>query len=205
MQREELTVDQPKGQRTTEEVIFQAAVDTFLTKGYDGTRMQDIADAAMLNKALLHYYFRSKEDLFKKVLRQLMSQFVEMISSTILSEKSTESVLSEISAQYTIFYKDKSELPLFIINTMHKYPELVISVLDKANVRHIAHALMGNKGSNTAMSERDIVLWFVSFISLKMMPLIGQNLFKCILNMDDEEYQNILVDQSEYALQLLEN
>ena len=49
---------------STEEKILTAAKKVFLTRGMDGARMQDIADEAGINKALLHYYFRSKEKLF---------------------------------------------------------------------------------------------------------------------------------------------
>lgn len=46
----------------TELVIKEAARQVFLRKGFSGARMQDIADNAGINKALLHYYYRSKEN-----------------------------------------------------------------------------------------------------------------------------------------------
>lgn len=52
----------------TEEKIINAAAQIFTEKGRDGARMQEIADLAGINKALLHYYFRSKEKLFSKVI-----------------------------------------------------------------------------------------------------------------------------------------
>ena len=51
----------------TETKIIDAATEIFLQKGKDGARMQEIADKAGINKALLHYYFRSKDKLFEKV------------------------------------------------------------------------------------------------------------------------------------------
>ena len=44
---------------TTEEKILEAATNVFVSKGMDGARMQEIADEAGINKALLHYYFRT--------------------------------------------------------------------------------------------------------------------------------------------------
>ena len=46
--------------QTTEQVILAAAKKVFVQKGMAGARMQDIADEAGINKALLHYYFRNK-------------------------------------------------------------------------------------------------------------------------------------------------
>jgi len=51
-------VEDPKP--STEELILEAAQAVFLEKGLAGARMQEIADRAGINKALLHYYFRSK-------------------------------------------------------------------------------------------------------------------------------------------------
>ena len=51
----------------TEEQIFEAAMAVFFEKGYYGARMQDISDKAGINKALLHYYYRSKDNLFEMV------------------------------------------------------------------------------------------------------------------------------------------
>jgi len=58
----------------TEKIILEAARQVFIRKGFDGARMQEIADEANINKALLHYYFRSKDKLF-------MAIFVEVIQS----------------------------------------------------------------------------------------------------------------------------
>ena len=65
--------------KLTEEKIFEAATDVFVEKGMDGARMQDIADKAGINKALLHYYFRTKDKLFNAVF--------EMIAKKIFKKK----------------------------------------------------------------------------------------------------------------------
>jgi AcrR family transcriptional regulator len=54
--------------KKTQKSILKAAKRTFLQQGFGGARMQEIADLAKVNKALLHYYFRSKEQLFREVL-----------------------------------------------------------------------------------------------------------------------------------------
>ena len=49
--------------KDTEKTILEAARKQFVQKGFAATRMQEIADEAGINKAMLHYYFRSKEKL----------------------------------------------------------------------------------------------------------------------------------------------
>ena len=53
--------------------IIKAAVQLFSEKGFDGTRVSDIADLADVNKALIYYYFTGKEDILDILLRQLLN------------------------------------------------------------------------------------------------------------------------------------
>lgn len=59
----------------TEEQIFDAALKVFSMKGRDGARMQEIAEEAGINQALLHYYFRSKEKLYATVFAHVFEEF----------------------------------------------------------------------------------------------------------------------------------
>ncbi len=59
----------------TEERIFKAALEIFAKKGKDGARMQEIADLAGINKAMLHYYFRSKSRLYEAVFEYVFKRF----------------------------------------------------------------------------------------------------------------------------------
>lgn len=67
--------DDDLGARDSEEAILLAAMEEFSQKGVYGARMQAIADRAGVNKALLHYYFRSKERLYLRVLEQILVPF----------------------------------------------------------------------------------------------------------------------------------
>jgi len=66
---------------STHEKILEAARAEFLEKGLGGARMQEIADRAGINKALLHYHFRDKEGLHQAALKSV----IEAVSGRILS------------------------------------------------------------------------------------------------------------------------
>jgi AcrR family transcriptional regulator len=57
---------------STEKRILQAAEEIFLKYGFHGTKLQQIAEMAEVNKSVIHYYFRSKEKLYKKVLMEII-------------------------------------------------------------------------------------------------------------------------------------
>lgn len=71
--------------------ILSAAREVFHRAGFDGARTKDIADAAGINKALLHYYFRSKDDLFEAVFhdafRTNFQPVIQVMGWTSLSRK----------------------------------------------------------------------------------------------------------------------
>ena len=75
----------------TEIKIIAAATEIFLQKGKDGARMQESANKAGINKALLHYYFRSKDKLFEKVfykeVRTMLNTTLDSVTETDNFEK----------------------------------------------------------------------------------------------------------------------
>jgi TetR/AcrR family transcriptional regulator len=69
-------MDKPNSYSETERKILQAAREVFQRKGLYGARMQEIADAAGINKALLHYYFRNKDKLFDAIFSDVFQNFI---------------------------------------------------------------------------------------------------------------------------------
>ena len=66
-------------EKNTEEKILEAAKTAFMKHGLYGAKMQDIANEAGINKALLHYYFRNKEKLFDQVFEGALSKYFEQM------------------------------------------------------------------------------------------------------------------------------
>ena len=91
----------------TREKIFRAATEIFEEKGYAAARMQEIADRAGINKALLHYYFTTKEQLFMAVF-QLLKQFTSIshVAFTVATATkfSTSNVPSMDSSNHLDFF-----------------------------------------------------------------------------------------------------
>lgn len=65
----------------TERAILDAAERVFAEHGFGGATMQAIADAARLPKANLHYYFASKERLYRRVVERIFTIWLEAAES----------------------------------------------------------------------------------------------------------------------------
>ena len=119
---------------STEQRILEAARRVFLQKGLAGARMQEIADEAGINKALLHYYFRSKEKLFDGIFAEAVEKISSGLQGTFISDMD---VLRRIRSLIDIYMEVLSEdryLPLFVLNEMNRNPEKFAEIFS----RHVA-------------------------------------------------------------------
>jgi len=80
--------DQPKYQRRKEDrpqEIADAAFETFAEKGYAATRIDDVAKRAGISKGLTYLYYKTKEDLFKAVVRNVVVRRVDILIGSVES------------------------------------------------------------------------------------------------------------------------
>jgi AcrR family transcriptional regulator len=108
---------------STEQKIFDAAHEVFLQKGMDGAKMQEIADRAGINKALLHYYYRSKEKLYESVARAILGKAVPAVRQIIENEQPLEDKIRRFIDFYISLISRNTFIPLFIVTEINKHPE----------------------------------------------------------------------------------
>ena len=77
-------------EQNTEQVIVEAAEAEFLEKGYDGAKMLSIARRAGVAHSMLHYYYRSKENLFQAVMLRKTREIVPLFRGIFLQVLSFE-------------------------------------------------------------------------------------------------------------------
>jgi len=97
--------------------IFDAAYGIFMLYGYHGTTLQQIASEAGVNKSAIHYYYRSKEKLYKNVVR-LMTDL--LLSTTVNFSSDQERLAKATWFLYTELYNNRI---LFEQTIMELYPE----------------------------------------------------------------------------------
>lgn len=99
----------------TEQKIIKAATEVFLQRGKDGTRMQEIADRAGINKALLHYYFRSKDRLYEKVFETTVKSVFDEFLNAILETEDPALFIKGFIDNYIDALSRRPEVIRFII------------------------------------------------------------------------------------------
>jgi len=117
----------PSGQTETDtrQRILDAADEIFVRRGIDGARMQEIADHAGVNKALVHYYFRSKTNLARSVWLRIASSFVPGIFEMMASDLSLDDKIDQFVDAYHTTLTRHPYLLAYVISEAARHPDLV--------------------------------------------------------------------------------
>lgn len=115
--------------QNTEALILQAARKIFIEKGLEGTRMQEIADEAGINKSLLHYYFRSKEKLFHAVLIEAFQKFLPKMDVLINTQTPVAIKLEAFITNYINTIIENPFIPGFILHELARDPQSLAELL----------------------------------------------------------------------------
>lgn len=179
---------------STELRIVEAAKQVFVSKGFDGARMQDIADLAGINKALLHYYFRSKDKLFSKIFEFIMMNNLPRIASIMKEDIPFETKMREFVASYISLLQANPYAPMFILHEIQRNKGIVANLAEKfirPNIQGFVITLEKEikAGVYREVDPRQVIL---DMIGLCIYPFIAKPLIQPILGMDDIEYAALI-------------
>jgi TetR/AcrR family transcriptional regulator len=111
--------------KSTKDRILEAADGVFVRRGTDGARMQQIADEAGVNKALLHYYFRSKAELARAVWLRIASSFVPGVFEMMASEAPLDDKIDRFVDAYLTRLSRHPYLATYAVSEASRNPQLV--------------------------------------------------------------------------------
>ncbi len=143
----------------------------------DGARMQEIANEAGINKALLHYYFRTKQKLFEAIFKKVFSKILPNIMEMVHSDLAIEDKLGIFIVNYIDLLMKNPFLPTFILKEMNREPELIASVIKSTGINPKEIFTMLKKemdaGKIREMDPRDLL---INILGLSIFPIAAQPL-----------------------------
>ncbi len=174
------------------ENILAAARLIFAAKGYAGARMQEIADNAGINKALLHYYYKSKDKLFEQIFQEALVKIIRPLASFLADDSELFQKIRNISRIYHEVLIEYPFLPNFILNEISTDPSRVLHLMNVEGVlvgrektfKQIEEAIAS--GKIRPINPPELIL---NIISLSMFPFasrpIAQELMFKGVDMDE--------------------
>jgi TetR/AcrR family transcriptional regulator len=187
--------------RSTEERILDAAKKVFISKGMSGARMQDIANEAGINKALLHYYFRSKDKLFEVIFLETVARFIPRVNEIMNSDLSWSEKIESFAVEYIEKVIANPFLPLFIMNEMHKQPDEFLKKMWGGDKPRLEKFVLQLQGAIEAKEIRPIdpAQLIMNLMSLCVFPFIGKPLLQMAAGINDKQFFALMEERKRHV------
>ena len=193
---------------STEDKILTSAQKIFHNKGFTGTRMQEIADTAEINKGLLHYYFKSKEKLFESVFNIALKQMLGRLNLTLKEDTDLFTKIENLVENYITVLSKNTFVPNFVFQEINRNPEFFnekfkelktlegIKIFEKQIKDEIA------KGSIIEINPKQLI---INIISMSIFPFMAQPMAKGILDITEKEFKLIIEERKKLVAQFTIN
>jgi len=186
----------------TEQLIKDTAKKIFFAEGKLHATTQDIADAAGVNRTLVHYYFRSRKLLFEKVTEEAMDELRHIMTDAFTGTQSFKEKLKKLIHVFmdqTIAYPYRE---LFLITETNRYDT------EHANQVHDSHTkpflaeikAEMDKGNIKAMDPRHFLM---NLFALMAYPLLSSRLSKNFMKISDHEYTKLMKQRKQLIFEMI--
>lgn len=173
---------------TTEEKILEAARNVFVAKGMEGARMQEIADEAGINKALLHYYFRSKERLFESIFSELIKYAFPKLTRILQSDEPIITKIEQVIDAYIDLLIKHPFVPSFIMKELNRDPSGIFKMVVKFGLNpqivfdKIQEAM--DRGEIIRMKPQHLL---VNVVSMCIFPFVARPVLNFVVFKEDRQ------------------
>jgi TetR/AcrR family transcriptional regulator len=197
-----------KKDKLTEEKIFEAATEVFMEKGMDGSRVQDIADRAGINKSLLHYYYRTKDRLFNAVYEKIAGQIFKKFAPVFDENMSLEEKIRFFYREHLGFLQRNPKLPGFLLNEINRNPKRIRKVIHNIDIKKIWMMLEKqheNELGKYNITEESIPQLMTSIVALSVFPFAAKGIVESILNSLGIDFKDYIEQRKDYAADFIIN
>lgn len=164
--------------------------------------MQEIAEEAGVNQALLHYYFRTKDRLAEAVFREAAGRLAPAVAEVLGSDRSIEEKVEQFVHLYIDTVRQQPYLPGYILSEMHHHPERLTAVASEmagALPTPVARPVTARLGAQLreraaagTMRPIEPEQFLVNLLGLCVIPFVARPMLTFAFGMDDEAFARFL-------------
>jgi TetR/AcrR family transcriptional regulator len=187
----------------TEKQIIEAAKKIFFQKGLSGARMQDIADEAGINKALLHYYYRSKDKLFDMVFEDAMNEMFVDIKASQRKEVTLKEKITVVVNSYITVIGRNPYLPLFILHEVNQNPERMVQrMTGGTNFPEIKSFIKDiQTGAKKGVIRKvDPLQLVISIVSMSIFPFVARPMIQGVFGLDNKQFAKFIEERRTFIV-----
>ena len=197
----------PEQSIATEERILKAATTIFREKGREGARMQEIADAAGINKALLHYYFRSKDLLFERVFIESARLFFSRLNEVLQSDVDIFQKITRLCEAYISLSVENPFIPVFVIGEMNRSQDIFISKMFTATQSRPDFSLFRQQLQDAAaagiinpVAPQQLIM---NILGLCIFPVIAKPMMQFNMGIGEKEFIAMMEERKRLVPELI--
>lgn len=191
----------------TENLIKDTAKQIFFKKGKMLATTQDIADAAGVNRSLLHYYFRSRDVLFDMVFKEAVTKLRERLYEVIGSQSPFR---QKIETLVDVFYEELTESPyletfiaLHLNQDPEKYEELFIRLPGGKEIMKNFLKEIQLEMEKKTIPEMKPINYFINLFALMAYPFVARPVYTNLFDITNAGYNKLLPERKKIIMSLL--
>jgi len=180
--------------KNTEDKLLESAREIFIQKGFEGARMQEIANHAGINKALLHYYFRSKEKLFAAIFHNTIRQIGPALITLFNEEIPLEVKVWKFVDSYIELIKKFPKMPLFIMNEIGTNPDRILKHMDFGaflDYQKLEKQLREDHEKGLII-QVDVKHFIINILGMTVFPFAAKIIIQKNLGIDEEDWHQFI-------------
>ena len=187
----------------TEELIKETAKKMFFTEGKFHATTQEIADEAKVNRTLINYYFRSRNNLINIIFDEAKMVSHEKSRAIFDRDKDIKDLIAEFIDDSLNTGIQYPYLETYIVTQMNKQDVCVFERNDMKEVTKAFLSRLEEEMENGRINKMEPIQFLLNMISLINFPLTVRPLIQQNLDINDKDYKRILSERKEIILNTL--
>lgn len=190
---------------STEEKIKKAATKVFTSKGFAATKTRDIAEEADINIASLHYYFRSKENLFEIVIGNTLRQFSNVMDTVLNNNRPLHEKIHLFVERYIDFMRDNTNVAMFIIAESQQNPIMLNKMLANQKTLNKLEDQLQELSEQEVIRDMHVAHFMVNMVGLTIFPFLAKPLVMQKVEISEEKYDLLLEERKKIVPDMIIN
>lgn len=191
---------------TTEQRILAAARSVFIRRGTAGARMQEIAEEAGVNQALLHYYFRSKDRLAAAVFQEVAFRLIPGVAAVLGAELPLAEKVERFVHLYIDTVRTSPFMPAYVLSELHHHPDRLQSLVVEVAAGQVSRpevvlqtlrAQLSREAKTGRIRAISPEQFLMSLIGLVAAPFLVLPALQVVLRMDEAAFDRLLDERRE--------
>ena len=193
--------------KETDKLIINIARKHFVQKGFTATRMQEIADEANINKAMLHYYFRSKEKMYEEIIIQTLNTIIPRLAKAIEHEGTLWERIEKLIETYINILIEQPDIPIFIMSELSQKQERFVKELKKRAaffpvVQNFILQIM-TEMQQGKIKEIPPIHLFLNILGMTIFPFMAKPIFCTVFDFPEKDFTALMEERKKIILEFV--